>query len=468
MPPKLALLFGIIFIYFAYRSDKKRDVATTGALFWPWLWYMIVSSRMLGSWFLLWGIPIPGGSGDPTEGSAIDRNFFAGLTVIGFFILIRRRFSWAGFFRNNLFLVLFFAYMAASILWSDYNFVSFKRYIKVIGSIVMALVVLTDERPLEATFTVLRRCLYVHLPMSIICTRYFREIGIAYSYDGSGLSWNGIATSKNTLGQIAMIGVIYFLWEVRRNWPKVRWRNLHLLYLLMALYLLKGGGDSVSMTSVSVAALAVVIFLRIQALRDRPHKIKKFVYIVFGAIIALIALVLTHSVANFDAESIFGHIITTFGRDITLTDRTFIWQGVYEAASKNPIFGVGIGGFWIGQTANIAWGSWFTWTLGQAHSGYVDTYLQLGLVGLILLFGVFFATLPRLLGSLGENFDFACFRITILITTMFVNITESTYLRGDHQFWFVMMLVIWFVPAKPRIAEPETDKAEPFAAKLVP
>jgi O-antigen ligase len=461
MPPKLALLFGVIFIYFAYRSDRKRgDTETSKALFWPWLWYMVVSSHPIGYWFLEWGIPLPGGSGDPTEGSSVDRNFFAGLTVIGFYVLARRRFSWGGAFRNNPWLVLFFAYMAASILWSDYSFVSFKRYIKVIGSIVMALVVLTDERPLQATFTVLRRCLYIHLPMSIICTRYFREIGVSYTYSGEGQSWTGIATSKNTLGQVAMIGAIYFLWEVRRKWPQYKWRNLHVLYLLMAIYLLKGAGDSVSMTSVSVATLGTVVFLRIQALRDRPEKVRGFVKFVFAAIFALIALVSTHSIVNFSADSLFGSMITTFGRDITMTDRTYIWNDVYAAAARNPMFGVGYGGFWIGRLVNIGWASSYTWVLGQAHSGYVDTYLQLGYVGVVMLFIVIFVTIPRLLASFEENFDFACFRITILITIIYVNITESTYLRGDHQFWFIMMIVIWFVPAsKPRLKTSPVDES---------
>lgn len=463
MPPKLALFFATVFVYFAWRSDKKRDVATTGALFWPWLWYMIVASHPIGYWFVQWNLPLPGGgSDDPTEGSSIDRNFYAGLTVIGLWILYRRRFSWAGVLKNNPVLVVFFVYMAVSISWSEYSFVSFKRYVKVIGSIVMALVVLTDERPLEAMFTVLRRCLYIHLPMSILCTRYFREIGISYTYSGEGQSWTGIATSKNTLGQIAMLGAIYFLWEVRRNWPQHKWRNLHVLYLLMAVYLLKGAGDSISMTSVSVAVLGTGIFLRLQALRDRPEKIPGFVKFVFGAIFGLIALVSTHSIVNFNADSLFGAMITTFGRDITMTDRTYIWNDVYAAAARNPMFGVGFGGFWIGRLVNIGWASSYTWVLGQAHSGYVDTYLQLGFVGVFLLACVLFVTVPRLLASVPENFDFACFRITILLTIMYVNITESTYLRGDHQFWFIMMLVVWMVPTPPRAGEPEPEpESEP-------
>jgi O-antigen ligase len=188
--------------------------------------------------------------------------------------------------------------------------------------------------------------------------------------------------------------------------------------------------------------------------------VRGFVKFVFAAIFALIALVSTHSIVNFSADSLFGSMITTFGRDITMTDRTYIWNDVYAAAARNPMFGVGYGGFWIGRLVNIGWASSYTWVLGQAHSGYVDTYLQLGYVGVVMLFIVIFVTIPRLLASFEENFDFACFRITILITIIYVNITESTYLRGDHQFWFIMMIVIWFVPAsKPRLKTSPVDES---------
>jgi O-antigen ligase len=445
MPARLALLVYLIPVFLAYRSDRKRGEVAPKALFWPSLWYMVVATHPLGYWFTLWGLPMPSGGDDAIEGSPIDRYFFATLTVIGFVILVRRRFDWGELLRKNSWLCALLAFMAVSILWSEYPFVSFKRYIKIIGSIVMALVVLTEERPLAATFTVLRRCLYVHLPMSILCTRYFREIGVAYTFSGTGQSWQGISTSKNTLGQIAMLGVVYFYWELRQKWQMYKWRNIHLLYLLMAIYLLKGEGDSVSMTSVSVGVIAIVIFTRIQALRERPRVLRTFVWSFFSATIALVTLVVVHAMVMFSEDSMFGYLITKFGRDITLTDRTNIWHDVF-AATGNPLIGVGFGGFWIGRLANIPWASDLTWVLGQAHSGYIDTYLQLGLVGVFLLAGLLFSTLPRLLNSLDDNFDFGCFRITMFITIIFVNITETTFLRGDHQFWFITMLVMWIVP----------------------
>jgi exopolysaccharide production protein ExoQ len=331
-------------------------------------------------------------------------------------------------------------------LWSEYSYVSFKRYIKILGSIVMALVVLTNERPLEAVFAVLRRCLFVHLPMSIICVRYFRHIGINFDWSGTGVTWCGISTSKNTLGQIAMLGAVYFAFEVWRQWKTRSWRNINMIYLLMAGYLLKGADDSVSMTSVSVSVLALVIFFRLQSLRENARAARSFVIKVVLATTVLITLVVTHSLVMFSEDSIFGFLVTKFGRDITLTDRTFIWHDVYAAASGNPLLGVGFGGFWIGRIANIPWNASMTWELGQAHSGYIDTYLQLGIIGVLLLAALLMSTLSRSVRMLEEDFDFGCFRITMMVTIMFVNVTETAFLRGDHHLWFIMQICLWFLP----------------------
>jgi len=457
MPPNLALLIGAVFVFFAFRSDRKRDIGDTNGLFWPTLWYLVVATHPLGFWLQLWGFPLPGGSDDPTEGSVIDRFFFLTLTIIGIRILSRRHFEWGATIRRNPWLVALLAFMALSILWSQFSFVSFKRYIKVIGSVVMALVILTQSDPLRAFGTVLRRSLYIHLPMSIICTRYFRDIGVSFDWGGTTEAWCGIASSKNVLGQVAMLGVLYFFSEIRQNWRRKGWLNLHILYLFMALYLLKGAG-SISMTSVSVCLFALMIFLRIQYLRSRPKAIRPFVLTVFSVTIGVILLVVVHSVVMFSSDSIFGHLITLLGRDITMTDRTYIWSDVYGAAGGITMLGVGFGGFWIGRIANIPWNAHMSWVLGQAHSGYVDTYLQLGFVGVILLATVLFTTLSRLLASLVDDFDFGCLRITLFLTIVFINMAETTYLRGDHHLWLILMIVLWNVPREDRITMVQFDK----------
>lgn len=452
MPPKLALFFAAVFVLFAFWHDRKHAVAVSKAVWWPTIWYLVVTTHPFGYWLELWGVPLPGGSGDATEGSLIDRWFFGILTGIGLWILSRRRFDWMAAFRHNPWLTVFIAFMALSILWSQYPFVSFKRFIKIIGSVTMAMVVLTDDQPREAFLAMLRRCLYIHLPMSIICVKYFRDLGVAWDWNGTVQAWNGISTTKNVLGQVAMLGVLYFFWEVRRKWQESRWRNLHLLYLLMAVYLLKGSEQNISITSVSVCVFALLVFLRMQSLRFRPATVRNFALLVFFSVMAMVVLVLVHSVVMFSPDSIFGELISLLGRDITLTDRVYIWHDVYAAAAGDPLLGVGFGGFWIGRLANIPWNAQMTWVLGEAHNGYIETYLQLGIIGGLLLAAVLFMTLPKLFDSLADDFDFGCFRTTLFLTILLINITESTYIRGDHHLWLILMMIIWNVPHAKEVA----------------
>jgi O-antigen ligase len=454
MPPKLALFIGAVFVFLAFRSARKHSAPASKELFWPTLWYLVVATRPIGVWLELWGVSLSGGSDDPTEGSAIDRYFFLSLTLIGLRILSKRGFSWRQAVQQNRALFFLVLLMAVSICWSQYSFVSFKRFIKVVGSIVMACVVVSQTDPLEALLTILRRCLYIHLPISIICTRYFRDIGVSFDYSGESESWQGISTTKNVMGQVAMMGALYFFWEVRRNWRLLGWRSYHMIYLAMAIYLLKGSEKAISMTSVSVCIFALITFLTVQSLRARVPSARAFIWTMFGATAALILLVVVHSIVLFPADSALGQVITLLGRDITLTDRTYIWSDVYAAASRSPLLGVGFGGFWIGRLANIPWNANMTWVLGQAHSGYVDTYLQLGLVGSFLLVVLLFTTLPRLLASLSQEFNYASFRITLFLTILFVNITESTYLRGDHHLWFIFMVVLLDVPRRAQTLHP--------------
>src|SRR6478735_11704482 len=182
MPPIVALALGLGLAYYAFQTDKKRGVVVSKALFWPCLWYMVAASRPVGVWFEIWGLPLPGSFGDASDGSIIDRAFYGALTLIGLNILAKRHFQWGEFLRRNHWLVVFFIFLGVSIVWSQYPLVSFKRYVKVFGSLVMACVVLTELNPLEAFCTVIRRCLYIHLPMSIVCTRYYRHIGVMFDW----------------------------------------------------------------------------------------------------------------------------------------------------------------------------------------------------------------------------------------------------------------------------------------------
>ena len=68
------------------------------------------------------------------------------------------------------------------------------------------------------------------------------------------------------------------------------------------------------------------------------------------------------------------------GRDPTLTGRTVIWNAVLSTHT-NPLIGSGYESFWLGPRLQEVWaqtGGGIT----EAHNGYLEIYLNLGIVGL--------------------------------------------------------------------------------------
>ena len=95
-------------------------------------------------------------------------------------MLLRRRISWSTFVSANIWLVVFLGYAALSIFWSDYQFVAFKRWVKVLGHPIMVLIVATEPDPREAMKLLLKRAAYVLVPFSITLIKYYPEHVGAY------------------------------------------------------------------------------------------------------------------------------------------------------------------------------------------------------------------------------------------------------------------------------------------------
>lgn len=457
MPPKVALLIGVLFILFVFSKERERKPGVSSAIILPFVWYGLAASRPIGVWLWIWGIHLGSGSVDPREGSFIDRWFLTVLIIIGIIILKRRKCEWNEIVKENAWLFVLFVFMACSILWSGFPVVSLKRFIKCIGAAIMALIVLTETRRVEAISAVLRRVFYFHIPLSIITIRYFRQIGISWDWSGNAQSWIGIATAKNTLGQVAAISALVFFWERVRRWHEKEGRIIDFMYLGMSLYLLKGSDETVSMTSVSLFVFCMLLFFALHFMRTNLSMVKPF--LVFMVIILIITLssVISLAISPGQGGSLIKTIILDMHRDPTLTGRTDIWRDVLNIASRSPWLGIGFGGFWIGRIANIPWNADMTWILGQAHNGYVDMYLQVGWMGILLFAGVVFTVISKMDRFFYIDFEYGRFCMILFVLILFANITESTLLRGFHHMWFLFLLVSLFVPSPGAIKTLQRD-----------
>jgi O-antigen ligase len=115
-----------------------------------------------------------------------------------------------------------------------------------------------------------------------------------------------------------------------------------------------------------------------------------------------------------------------------------MWEGLL-AMAENPILGFGFESFWTGDRREIALERWFQHT--QAHNGYLETYLNLGLVGLLLLLGWFLSGIRNVRRELVIDYPAAMLRLSFIVVVALYNWTEATF-YGINNMWVVLLLGI--------------------------
>lgn len=424
----------------------------------PVLWYALETTQSVSRWLTIFGYDIA--APDAIDGSPIDRLVYTGLMLAAIGILLARRIRWGEILDNNWWLCVLFLYMLASVVWSDYPLVSSKRWIRALADVLMALVVLTDRNALAAECAVIRRVMFFSIPLSIILIKYFRTIGTAW--DESGLEiWNGATPQKNVLGQVAMVAAIYFLFEVFRN-PRSRRVLVDGAFLLMAGWLLKGSPSYRSNTSILGFAFGASLLVGLTVLRSKIVDIHRHLGVVLVALALLFgAFQLVQTVGN---VSFLSAGIEASGRDATLTGRTDLWNDLLRIAAERPLLGVGYGAFWIGNPHNL-WDV-HLWNPTQGHNGYLDVYVELGGVGVALLVCLIIASFRAVMALMVTNFEQGMLHFIWLSILVCHNVTESSYLRGSVDMWFLFVLAIITVPPRTPALQAAANAAP--AARALP
>lgn len=424
MPPLLALLCTIAFVFYLFWRDAKENPPITGALWIPLIWTLIIGSRFVSQWLSL-GVP-----NSLEEGSPLDRAVFFLLLFAGIFILARRQISVSVFLSRNVGLTLFLAYCFLAILWSDFPFVAFKRWTKVVGHPIMVLVVLTEPSPREAVIRLMKRAAYVLVPFSITLIKYYPGLGRGFS-GWTGEAFNtGVTTNKNALGYDGLVLGFFFFWNFLTNWYREKGperRNellLSLAFLGMIGWLLYKASSAGALMALLVGILTV-LFL---GLRFVNHKYLSTYCIVLLAVV-------------FCGELIFGVIDTLIqaaGRDPTLTGRTELWADLLKL-HVNPLLGAGFESFWLGERIEWLWAKYW-WQPNQAHNGYLETYLNLGWLGVVFLAVWIISAFRKARHSLLSEFDFGRFRMGLLAIVVVYNYTEATF-KAVHLVWFAFYII---------------------------
>jgi exopolysaccharide production protein ExoQ len=434
LPPPVAAVLTVAFIAWLFRRDIREKPDISAALWLPLLWFVLACSRSVSAWLNIFGLPMSGAA-SVEEGSPLDASFCFAMIAAGSCVLIRRQVRLSEIVQNNGWLIVFLLYCFISIAWSDFPFVAFKRWIKILGHPIMVLIVLTEPDPEEALKRLMKRCAYVVVPVSILFIKYYDELGRGYDPWSGAPTNNGIAGGKNLLGADCMILGLFFFWYLLQIWRterSLRRRNeLRLIagFLIGIWWLFSQAHSATALTSLFIGAL-VVVFVGIRS--ENKNFIGTYL---LAAFILLAAAEL--------AFGISGRFSETLGRGSGMSGRTALWARLLELHT-NPIVGTGFESFWLGDRPGQLKGVFF-FIPNEAHNGYLETYLTLGVVGLFLLVGLFIATFRKIRVDLFRNFEWGRYRLGFFAAVVLYNCTEAAF-KTLSAVWFVFYIIAMDYP----------------------
>jgi exopolysaccharide production protein ExoQ len=434
LPPSVASCLVLAFVAFLFWRDIREKPHITGALWLPLIWLVIACSRAFSQWLNIFGLSV-GGSVSIEDGSPLDAWFFFFLIAMGACVLVKRQVRLSEVIQNNGWIIAFLLYCLISIAWSDFPFIAFKRWIKILGHPIMALIILTEPDPEQAVKTLVKRCAYVIVPVSVLFIKFYPELGQGFD-PWTGEQFNtGITTNKNALGADCLILGFFFFWYLLQTWQSERslWRRneLRLIagFLIGIWWLFVKAHSATPLTSLCVGVL-VVLFISSRSIN------KNFIgtYLLGALVLLVVAEV---------AFGISGRFSEALGRGPGLSGRMELWTHLLQLHT-NPIFGTGFESFWLGKRLEQLEGIFF-FIPNEAHNGYLETYLTLGSVGVLLLIAIFVATFRKIRLELFRNLEWGRFRLGFLAAVILYNWTEAAF-KTVSAVWFMFYIIAMQYP----------------------
>jgi exopolysaccharide production protein ExoQ len=386
----------------------------SSAIWIPTLWVGILASRPLSMWTGF------GGGSDTLEGSPIDRLFFFVMIFAAIIVLSRRQVLWSAVISENWPIFLFYGFLLVSVLWANSPVVSFKRWFKEFGNILIVLVVLTEEEPQQAIRAIFVRCGYVLIPLSLVFIRWFPDLGRRYSLHSGMMEATGVTSQKNSLGAMVVVCGLLIVWDWfekrqtadAQNRKERRFDNyVRVAVLAIGIYLLRMSDSKTSIVCLVLGA-AILGATRVSFFRHRLQML--------GGL--ALASVLAFYVADqtFHLKELF---LSDLGRDATLTGRTDVWRELRNVGT-DPILGTGFMSFWDDEKYQSKLPYWVHFS---AHNGYLDIYLAGGWTGVFFLGVMLLGTGLRINQSLSWGGDYSVFRFAVFVITLVANYTESNF-----------------------------------------
>jgi O-antigen ligase len=420
MSRQFAVLACIGFIGWLIRHDMRVRQFMPPYVIIPAMWLAIIGSRPLAYWLMPW----------ESQAMATDNNPWnllvqGSLIGAGIVVLHRKGHDWIAFVRNNKWLSALYIYFACTALWSPDSFTTVKRVARDFGGVVMVLILLSSRDPYETIRTVFVRVGYILLPLSVVLIKYYPEFGRCYS-KGWELMYTGVTMHKNALGAMTLVIVLMLSLDVLEllRGSAMGQKNITLVsrvsVIIIGLWLL---GVSNCKTALLSGAVAVTAFLGGRYLTKCGS--------IHAAEVVLVGLAAGVALTEVNVH-LSKPVIAALGRQENLTGRTEVWRRVREQRI-DPLVGYGFMSFWDSDAAKI-YGEHTD--LKTAHNGYLETYIDGGVIGVILLVAFLAESFKKAVRELFVEGYYGRAKFAFFIVFLVYNYSESAFFR---------LGIVWFM-----------------------
>ncbi|HYX18856.1 MAG TPA: O-antigen ligase family protein [Nostoc sp.] len=314
---------------------------------------------------------------------------------------------------------------ALSSLWSSDPETTIRRVIALAGTSIFGLY-LASRYSLKQQLKLLAYMFGISAVMCFLFVIFIPKYGIAGGIDGN--TWRGIFPTKNVLGKrFVLSGAIFFFLAMttREN----RW-VLWLGYVTSGLLVL----FSKSTTSLGNFIIITGVFLIYSQILHLKYKV----------MIPVVTLLSTVGIAFYtlfvsQADTILGSV----GKDTTLTGRVELWPAVLEMIAKKPWLGYGYGAFWDKKGDSSIIIQTVQWNAPNAHNGFLDLWLALGLLGVLVFLTGFVINLLKAIYFIRWNKTSENLWLLVYFTYIILsNLTETTLLEQNSMEWILYVSAI--------------------------
>jgi len=349
----------------------------------------------------------------------------------------------------------FLGWSLASLVWSGYKWATLGGLAYVLAFTLIALFVAISRDTIQivrAFGDVLRVVLGLSLGIEvfsgILIDHPLPFLGVHGALGTLG-PISGIEPSRDELGLVALIGAISFATEYRtRSVPRLT-SVLSLVLAGLCIVLTQSPVIAFAAVVVAIAAVAIYSLRRVRAERRRAWQ-----FVVLA--IAIVGIALTGILR--------APIIRLFNATGTLDYRVDLWRQVITLIGVNPLQGWGWIGAW--RTSIFPFSALSATPARPADSAlnaFLDVWLQLGVIGVILFIGMIGLAFTRswLLAGSRRSVVYAWPAAT-LVALILVSLAESSIL---FEFGW-MTFVICCVKASQELSWRTALRAVPRAATL--